>query len=99
MNSLFMDMKFGDPVKEFPVENLFKRDTDAELIKHTKELIFKYMLTYDPDERKLPLELLKLAFFEELRQEGKTLPDGSPLPRLFDFKKDELNPLPNEDFN
>ena len=28
-----------------------------------------------------------------------TLPDGSPFPNLFDFKKEELNPLGNEDFN
>ena len=44
MNNAFMDMKFGDPVKDFPFENLFKRGTDSELIKHTSELIIKNML-------------------------------------------------------
>ena len=57
------------------------------------------MLIYSPDARMMPLKLLKLPFFDELRVEGKTLPDGSPLPQLFNFNKEELNPLPDEDFN
>ena len=88
-----MDMKFDDPVKEFPFQNLFKRDTEQKLIKDASELCIKSMLLYDPELRKKPLELLKQPFFDELREEGKTLPDGSPLPNLFDFKKEELNTI------
>ena len=73
-------MKFADPVKDYLFSQLFKRDTDPELIKHAQELIIKSMLTYDPEVRKIPLELLKLPFFEDLRKEGMTLPDGSPFP-------------------
>ena len=43
MNKCFMDMKFSDPVKDFPFPNLFKRDTDPELIKQAQELCIKNM--------------------------------------------------------
>ena len=35
-------------------------------------------------------------YFDELRDEATTLPDGSPLPPLFDFSEDELESLSEE---
>ena len=34
-------------------------------------------------------------FFDELRQEGTTLPNGNPLPELFNFTKEELMQMEN----
>jgi len=45
---------------------------------------------YNPDKRLRPLEAIMHPFFDELRVEGTTLPNGNPLPELFNFAKEEL---------
>ncbi len=48
------------------------------------------LLTYDPKKRADPFEILSHAFFDELRESGAKLPNGKPLPTLFDFTEVEL---------
>jgi len=47
-------------------------------------------LAYAPERRVKPLEGCAHAFFDELREEGCTLPNGKALPPLFDFTGHEL---------
>lgn len=37
------------------------------------------------------MEALTHPFFDELRQEGTTLPNDNPLPELFNFTKEEIS--------
>jgi len=53
------------------------------------DLISKW-LRYKPTERLTPLESLAHPFFDELREAGLKLPNGRPLPPLFNFTPKEL---------
>ncbi len=53
------------------------------------DLISKW-LRYKPLERTTPLESLAHPFFDELREVGLKLPNGRPLPPLFNFTDKEL---------
>lgn len=53
------------------------------------DLISKW-LRYKPQERTTPLESLAHPFFDELREPGLKLPNGRPLPPLFNFTEKEL---------
>ena len=48
------------------------------------------MLVYNPERRLKPLEAICHPFFDELRQESTTLPNGNALPELFTFTREEL---------
>jgi len=48
------------------------------------------LLVYTPDKRVTPLQSCAHAFFDELREPGAKLPNGSPLPPLFDFSPEEI---------
>jgi kinase len=48
------------------------------------------LLLYDPKKRTDPFEALAHPFFDELREPGAKLPNGKPLPPLFDFTEAEL---------
>jgi glycogen synthase kinase 3 beta len=54
------------------------------------DLISK-VLVYPPHERLIPLEVLQHAFFDELRDIKTRLPNGNPLPDLFNFTKGKNN--------
>lgn len=61
--------------------NVFKANTSLECINFVARL-----LKYDPKSRPTPLDCLLDSFFDELRIEGKKLPNGLALPDgLFDF--------------
>ena len=67
---------------------MFRAHTSPEAI----QLVAK-LLDYTASKRLRPLEACLHPFFDELRQEGTTLPDKSPLPPLFNFSADgELYP-------
>lgn len=53
------------------------------------DLISKW-LRYKPLERLSPLDSLAHPFFDELREPGLKLPNGRPLPPLFNFTDKEL---------
>ncbi|MES1907129.1 MAG: Glycogen synthase kinase-3 beta [Cercozoa sp. M6MM] len=84
MNKHYTQFKF--PVVEpHPWEKVFRHKATHEAI----DLISK-LLVYHPVRRYTALQALSHEFFDELRAEGAKLPNGKPLPQLFDFTADEL---------
>src|SRR5205807_2663482 len=53
------------------------------------DLVSKW-LRYEPGKRLDPFESLAHPFFDELRESGLKLPNGKPLPALFNFTDKEL---------
>jgi serine/threonine protein kinase len=51
------------------------------------------LLQYNPNKRIKPIDALAHPFFDELRDPKARLPNGKPLPNLFDFDADELRML------
>jgi len=47
------------------------------------------ILVYNPDQRLKPLQALQHKFFDDLRNQDTKLPNGQPLPDLFDFTEEE----------
>ena len=84
MNPSYSEFKFP-AIRQQTWNKVFRSRTPKEAV----DLISK-LLSYDPSRRLSPLEAIQHSFFDELRQEGTTLPNGNPLPELFDFTKDEL---------
>jgi hypothetical protein len=48
------------------------------------------LLTYDPQKRPKPLVSLTDPYFDELRDQNTKLPNGQPLPPLFNFTPEEI---------
>ncbi|KAM3176554.1 hypothetical protein ACTXT7_006294 [Hymenolepis weldensis] len=63
---------------------VFRPQTSSDAI----QLVSK-LLDYTASKRLKPLEACLHSFFDELRHEGTTLPDKTPLPPLFNFSQDE----------
>jgi serine/threonine protein kinase len=59
---------------------LFKNHASEEAL----DLVSK-LLEYTPSARITPLQACAHSFFNELRQEGTTMPSGRELPPLFNF--------------
>jgi serine/threonine protein kinase len=83
MNPNYTEFKFPQ-IKAHPWKKVFRSRTPADAI----DFISK-VLVYDPNERLSPMECLLHSFFDELREEGCKLPNGNPLPDLFNFTKEE----------
>lgn len=49
------------------------------------------VLVYDPSQRLRPMEALLHPFFDELRDQNCKLPNGNPLPDMFDFTPEEVS--------
>jgi len=88
MNSNYTEFKFPQ-IKACQWKKIFRRTTPEDAI----DFIGK-MLAYSPDRRMGALEGCGHPFLDELREEGKLLQDGTPLPALFDFTAHELNSPP-----
>mgnify|MGYP000905977291 FL=1 len=90
MNPNYKEFKFP-AVKQYPWTKLLKgKNVDEEYI----DLISK-LLVYEPNSRLKPLNALLHPFFDELRIEGKKLPNGEEVPKeLFIFTKEEYNSDP-----
>ena len=55
------------------------------------------ILVYNPETRLKPLQALQQPFFDDLRQEGMTLPNKKELPKeLFDFSEEEKGSVSQE---
>lgn len=52
--------------------------------------LLSQLLVYEPQGRINPLKACAHPFFDELRQPNVTLPNGNPLPDLFNFSPDEI---------
>nr|BAK01088.1 predicted protein [Hordeum vulgare subsp. vulgare] len=83
MNHTYTDYKFPQ-IKGSPWSKVF-RMRPVEAI----DLVSK-LLNYTPTNRLKPFEALAHPFFDELRTPGLTLPNGKPLPPLFNFSDIEI---------
>jgi len=83
MNQTYTEYKFPQ-IKGNPWSKLFKQ-RPAEAI----DLVSK-LLQYTPSSRLKPFEACGHPFFDELRDPNTVLPNGKPLPPLFNFTEIEL---------
>ena len=79
MNPNYTEFKFPQ-IKAHPWNKVFRSRTPQDAI----DLVSK-LLIYDPSQRLKPMEVLLHSFFDELREPNCKLPNGNPLPDLFDF--------------
>ena len=84
MNPNYTEFQFPQ-IKAHPWNKVFRSRTPVAAI----DLISK-MLAYDPIKRIKPLEAAAHPFFDELRQPNMKFPDGTSLPDMYTFTKQEL---------
>lgn len=85
MNRNYTEFKFPQ-IKSLSWSKVFRHRTTPESI----DLVSR-MLQYSPTKRLKPMEGLAHAYFDDLRQPSCKLPNGKPLPPLFDFSEDEYH--------
>lgn len=84
MNPNYNEFKFPQ-IKAHPWHKVFKKRMPTEAI----DLVSR-LLQYAPKLRCTALEACTHPFFDELRDPTTTLPDGRPLPPLFNFTPQEI---------
>ncbi|KQK04055.1 shaggy-related protein kinase alpha [Brachypodium distachyon] len=84
MNPNYTEFKFPQ-IKAHPWHKIFNKRMPAEAV----DLVSR-LLQYSPNLRSTALEVLVHPFFDELRDPNTRLPNGRPLPPLFNFKPREL---------
>jgi len=84
MNPNHTSFKFPQ-IKAHPWQKVFRNKAPPNAV----DLVSKF-LRYKPDSRLDPFEALAHPFFDELREPSARLPNGKPLPPLFNFTDDEL---------
>lgn len=84
MNPNYSEFKFPS-IKAHPWSKVFRSRTPIEAI----ELISR-LLVYNPERRLTPIDALQHPFFDELRDKNTRLPNGNPLPPLFEFTAEEI---------
>ncbi|KNC52332.1 CMGC/GSK protein kinase [Thecamonas trahens ATCC 50062] len=89
MNKTYVAFAFPR-IKPYPWSKVFRRDVPPEVID-----LISHMLIYAPEKRITPFEALAHNAFDELRDPTTTLPDGSPLPELFNFSEREMAIAPS----
>jgi glycogen synthase kinase 3 beta len=88
MNASYVEHRFPQ-LKPHPLSSIFLGVPEPAI-----DLISK-MLQYHPQQRLTAIEALCHPFFDELRDPAARLPNGEPLPPLFDFSKHELSIRPD----
>lgn len=83
MNRNYSEFKFPQ-IRPLPWSRVFRSHTPPEAID-----LISAMLKYSPSSRLSMLDALAHPFFNELREAATTLPNGKPLPPLFDFNEEE----------
>lgn len=91
MNKNYTEFKFPQ-VKPHSWAKVFSVQKHQPVPPEAIDLIQKF-LQYNPKKRILPLDALAHPFFDELRDPRTRLPNGRPLPPLFDLSRDELKML------
>ncbi len=81
MNPKYNEYKFP-VIKACPWQKVFKPRTDPLALDFVSKL-----LVYEPKKRLKPMESLLHPYFDELRDQRTRLPNGSPMPQLFNFTK------------
>uniref|UniRef100_A0A2N9HKU3 non-specific serine/threonine protein kinase n=1 Tax=Fagus sylvatica TaxID=28930 RepID=A0A2N9HKU3_FAGSY len=90
MNPNYTEFKFPH-IKAFPLHKIFHKRVPPEAV----DLVSR-LLQYSPNLRTTALEALVHPFFDELRDPNTCLPNGRPLPPLFNFKAHELKEVSPE---
>jgi glycogen synthase kinase 3 beta len=83
MNPNHTSFKFPQ-IKPHPWTKVFRNKAPAAAV----DLVSQF-LRYDPKQRLDPFDALAHPFFDELREPNARLPNGKPLPNLFNFTDDE----------
>jgi len=89
MNKNYTEFKFP-PIPSHPWTKIFGPHVPEEAI----DLLSK-LLRFTPSERLQALEACTHPFFDELRDPNSRLPNGGPLPELFDFNEQEMSHYPH----
>jgi glycogen synthase kinase 3 beta len=89
MNPNYQEFKFPQ-IKAHPWTKVFRPRTPAEAMDLVGQL-----LEYTPSRRLSPLDACVHQFFDELRQPNTRLPNGRPLPPVFNFSAAELEIKPS----
>ncbi|KAH9314488.1 hypothetical protein KI387_023115 [Taxus chinensis] len=84
MNPNYTEFKFPH-IKAHPWHKVFHKRMPLEAV----DLVSR-LLQYSPNLRCTALEACVHPFFDELRDPNIRLPNGRPVPALFDFKPEEL---------
>ena len=84
MNPSYSEFKFP-AIRQQTWSKVFRSKTPKEAVD-----LISHLLVYDPSKRLNPIEAIVHPFFDELRDQATTLPNGNPLPDLFNFSKEEL---------
>ncbi|KAJ0176099.1 hypothetical protein K1T71_008273 [Dendrolimus kikuchii] len=89
MNPNYTEFKFPQ-IKSHPWAKVFRACTPSDAISLVSRL-----LEYTPGARLSPLQACAHSFFDELREPAARLPNGRPLPPLFNFTEYELGIQPS----
>ncbi|KAI7739550.1 hypothetical protein M8C21_014554, partial [Ambrosia artemisiifolia] len=87
MNPNYTEFKFPQ-IKAHPWHKIFHKRTPPEAV----DLVSR-LLQYSPNLRCTALEACTHPFFNELRDPNTRLPNGRPLPPLFNFKPQVMVPI------
>ncbi|XWS55326.1 hypothetical protein CRYUN_Cryun10bG0165400 [Craigia yunnanensis] len=90
MNPNYNEFKFPQ-IKPHPWHKVFQKQLPPEAV----DLVCRFF-QYSPNLRCTALEACVHPFFDELRDPNNRLPNGHPLPPLFNFKPQELSGIPPE---
>ncbi|KAL5218010.1 hypothetical protein ABZP36_018694 [Zizania latifolia] len=90
MNPNYTEFKFPQ-IKVHPWHKVFQKRLPPEAM----DLVSRF-LQYSPNLRCTAMEACMHPFFDELRDPNTRLPNGRPLPPLFNFRSQELNGIPPE---
>ncbi|KAL6909414.1 hypothetical protein ACP4OV_001695 [Aristida adscensionis] len=90
MNPNYTEFKFPQ-IKAHPWHKVFQKRLPPEAV----DLVSR-LLQYSPNLRCTALEACMHPFFDELRDPNTRLPNGRPLPPLFNFRSQELKGVPAE---
>ncbi|XP_075510834.1 shaggy-related protein kinase alpha-like isoform X1 [Primulina tabacum] len=90
MNPDYREFKFPQ-IKAHPWHKIFNKRMPTEAV----DLVSR-LLQYSPTLRFTALEACAHPFFDDLREPNACLPNGRPLPPLFNFMPEELAGVPAE---
>ncbi|KAK9070975.1 hypothetical protein SSX86_009543 [Deinandra increscens subsp. villosa] len=90
MNPNYTEFRFPQ-IKPHPWHKVFQKRLPPEAV----DLVCRFF-QYSPNLRCTALEACVHPFFDELRDPNTRLPNGRPLPPLFNYKSQELGGIPRE---
>ncbi|KAK9804826.1 hypothetical protein WJX72_007488 [[Myrmecia] bisecta] len=90
MNPNYTEFKFPQ-IKAHPWTKVFSKRLPPDAV----DLVSK-LLQYSPTQRVTALQAMTHPFFDELRDPATLLPNGRPLPLLFNWQAGELDGAPPE---